>query len=282
MQTFDEIRETQRKTWNKFSPGWQKWDSFVMSWLRPIGDTMLDVCQLRERDKVLDIATGTGEPGLSAAKRVQSAEVTGVDLAEDMVGIAQQNAQKHGVTNYTARVADACRLPFEDNSFDAVICRHGIMFVPDVPTAMKELNRVLKSSGRLVVSSWGPPPKNDWATTALGIVNKMLSVPPPPADGPGLFRCSQDGALAAILNNSQFVQSRQMEVKGEISFNSAHHYWEFMTDVVAPVVAALAKSDSATQEAVKAAVINEVEKRRQNGAVKLNWQAWVACGVKQA
>ena len=62
-----EVREQQRESWNKFAPGWQKWDSFTMRFLKPLGDAMIESVDFKETDNVLDIATGTGEPGLTIA-----------------------------------------------------------------------------------------------------------------------------------------------------------------------------------------------------------------------
>ena len=63
----EQIRDQQKATWNKFSPGWKEWNQFTMAFLRPMGDEIIAALQLKPHDAVLDIATGTGEPGLTIA-----------------------------------------------------------------------------------------------------------------------------------------------------------------------------------------------------------------------
>ena len=63
----EEIREQQKATWDKFSPGWKKWDEFTMNFLKPMGDAIITHLQLKNNDSILDVATGTGEPGLTIA-----------------------------------------------------------------------------------------------------------------------------------------------------------------------------------------------------------------------
>ena len=196
MPTFDEIKEQQRKLWNKFSPGWNKWDSFVIDWLRPIGDKLLGTVQLRNEEKLLDVATGTGEPGLSAAKSIPGAQVIGIDIAEEMVAIANEHAKEQSLGNYSAQTEDMSRkLSFGDNYFDKAICRFGIMYFPNPASDLKEVVRVVKPGGALAFSAWSEPNKNPWATTASSVINKLLNLPPPPPDAPGVFRHSQAGLL---------------------------------------------------------------------------------------
>jgi ubiquinone/menaquinone biosynthesis C-methylase UbiE len=68
----EQIREQQKATWNKFSSGWRKWDGFTMEWLQPMGEEIVRSLQLKENDVVLDIAAGTGEPGLTIAGQVKN------------------------------------------------------------------------------------------------------------------------------------------------------------------------------------------------------------------
>src|ERR1700712_3364837 len=124
----EQIREQQKSSWNKFSPGWGKWDSFVMKFLQPMGDAIIEKLHIAADDKVLDIATGTGEPGLTIAAMANKGTVTGTDLSDGMLKIAAENASAKGLKNYSTKVADVCELPFDDNSFTKISCRMGFMF----------------------------------------------------------------------------------------------------------------------------------------------------------
>ncbi|HUR67119.1 MAG TPA: class I SAM-dependent methyltransferase, partial [Chitinophagaceae bacterium] len=158
----EEIRDQQKASWNKFSPGWKKWDELTMDFLKPMGDEIIKSIQPNGKDKVLDIAAGTGEPGLTIAGMLDGGSVMITDLAEDMLVVAKENAAIRGVTNVEFKAADVCELPFPDNSFDAISCRMGFMFFPDMQLAANEMLRVLKPGGRLATSVWDGPEKNIW------------------------------------------------------------------------------------------------------------------------
>jgi ubiquinone/menaquinone biosynthesis C-methylase UbiE len=83
----EQIREQQKQSWNKFSPGWKKWDTFNMAFLKPFGDAIISALKIVDGDDVLDIAAGTGEPGLTIATLTPNGKVIGTDLSENMLSI---------------------------------------------------------------------------------------------------------------------------------------------------------------------------------------------------
>ena len=159
-QQLEEIREQQKAAWNKFSPGWKKWDDLAMDFLKPVGDEIIRLINPKGADIVLDIAAGTGEPGLTIATMLKGGKVIITDLSEDMLEIARENAMNRGIQNIETRACDVCELPFADNTFDAISCRFGFMFFPDMLLAAKEMVRVLKPGGRIATSVWNVPEKN--------------------------------------------------------------------------------------------------------------------------
>ncbi|HET9137570.1 MAG TPA: methyltransferase domain-containing protein, partial [Candidatus Kapabacteria bacterium] len=114
-----EIRDKQKDTWNSFSGGWKKWDEMTMNILRPWGDGIIEKLSLNSDDQVLDIAAGTGEPGLSIAAMVGNGKVVITDLAEGMLATARAKTELFGLKNVELLPCDVSDLPFEDNSFDA-------------------------------------------------------------------------------------------------------------------------------------------------------------------
>ncbi|MEK9146309.1 MAG: methyltransferase domain-containing protein, partial [Elusimicrobiota bacterium] len=279
--TLDEIREQQRASWNKFAPGWKKWDEFTMAFLRPVGEEMLREAALRPGAKVLDAACGTGEPGLSAARIVgEGGRVTGTDLSEEMIHVAREKARKLGLRNYEAATADAGALPFEDGSFDSVLCRMGIMFVPDPARTAREFFRVLKPGGRLALCVWAEPSKNPWATTIADIVNSTLGVPPPPPGSPGLFRQAQPGTLKALLGSAGFSRTREFEARGTRDYESPLQYWTLFTEVAAPIAGPLAKADEAQRKGIQEKVLQAAATFLKDGRPTFPWSAWVASGAK--
>ena len=278
MSTANEITEKQRQTWNKFSGGWEKWDQWVLNWLKPIGAKLLDEADLKPTDRVLDVSTGTGEPGLTAATIVT--QVVATDVAEDMVEISRKNAHSRGLENFEAKVAGAEKLPFSDSEFDAAICRLGTMYFANPAAGVKEIARVLKPGRKMALAAWSEPVKNPWATTAAGVINTLLNLSAASPDAPGVFRCSQPGLLSELLEQAGLQDINQVEVSGEGIYDSPEHYWEFVMDVVAPVATPLNNADDATREQAKQAVIEATKPFQKDGKVVFPYACWVASGRK--
>ncbi len=166
----DQIRDQHRDTWDRFSAGWKKWDEKVVTWLAPFGDAMIRHARLRDGFRILDVAAGTGEPGLSALASISRGQLVVTDLSERMLKVAAENAARRGLVNVETKVCEAGALPFADASFDAVLCRFGFMFFPDIVAAISEFMRVAKPGAQICVAVWGAPDKNPWATTIMGTI----------------------------------------------------------------------------------------------------------------
>lgn len=276
----NEIREQQRNSWNKFSSGWKKWDELTMSFSSPVKDAMINAVKWKDNFIVLDVAAGTGEPGLTAAGIVKNGKVISTDLAEDMVSIAKENAEKRGLKNFETRICSVETLPFADNYFDVVFCRFGYMFFPDIPEATKEIKRVLKPGGVLVAAVWSVPEKNSWATLIQNVIKRNMTLPPPPPDSPGLFRCAAPGYIKEHFTDAGLKDVSEKEILFKAEIDTPETYWNFMTEVAAPVVAALSEADEATYSKIKSEVIEEASKFVSNGKLQLNAAAVVTCGAK--
>lgn len=276
----EQIREQQKETWNKFSPGWRKWDDFTMDFLRPMGEEIIRSLKLKDTDTVLDVAAGTGEPGLTIASIVKNGKVVITDLAEGMLEVAHDNAAKKGITNYETVACDVCELPFEDETFDAISCRFGFMFFPDMLMAAKEMARVLKPGGVMATSVWGVPDKNFWITATMSTLNKNMQLPAPPPGAPGMFRCGNPGFLADLFKQAGLKNISEKEITGKVNYGDNETYWNFMNDVVAPVVAAMNKADEAMKLKIKKEVFELVDQKYPDKKAALDYGAVIVCGEK--
>ncbi|RSK47035.1 class I SAM-dependent methyltransferase [Hymenobacter rigui] len=276
----EQIREQQKETWNKFSAGWQKWDDFTMEWLRPMGEEIMQALHLTSSDVVLDVAAGTGEPGLSIAAVTKDGKVVITDLAEKMLDVARENAARKGITNYETVVCDVCELPFDNATFDAISCRFGFMFFPDMLLAAQEMVRVLKPDGRIAAAVWSVPAENTWVTTIMGAINRHLQLPAPPAGAPGMFRCGAPGALANLFQQAGLRNVTEKAVTGQLQCNTAENYWNFMNEVAAPVVFAMSKADQDTREAIRQEVFSTIAQRYPRTQVALDYGTIVVSGEK--
>ncbi len=276
----EEIRDQQRQSWNKFSPGWKKWDRLTMEFLRPMGESIIQSIQPAGDDMVLDIAAGTGEPGLTIATMLDNGKVVITDLAEDMLAIARENAAFRNIGNIQTVACDVCELPFEDESFDAISCRFGFMFFPDMQIAANEMARVLKPGGRMATSVWNVPEKNYWVTAMMGTIAKNMELPQPLPGSPGMFRCSKPGLMKSIFEEADFKHITEQEVLTKLNAGSADTYWNMMTEVGAPIVAALGKADDATRKKIKDEVFELLHHHFPDGNVVIDASAIVISAEK--
>jgi ubiquinone/menaquinone biosynthesis C-methylase UbiE len=279
-QQLEQIREQQKESWNRFSSGWKKWDELVMDFLKPMGNEIIKMLNPKDNDVVLDVAAGTGEPGLTIASMLNGGKVVITDLSEDMLAIALENAEQRGIKNIETCACDVCDLPFPDNTFDAISCRFGFMFFPDIQLATKEMVRVLKPGGKIATSVWSVPEKNFWVTAIMGTINKNMDLPVPPPGAPGMFRCAKDGLIKDLFLEVGLKNVSQKEVAGKLNAKTTDGYWNMMLDIGAPIVAALSKADDATKEKIKKEVFEVVNQKYPDGNVIIDSSALIIYGQK--
>ncbi|MBN8860198.1 MAG: methyltransferase domain-containing protein [Sphingobacteriales bacterium] len=279
-QALLQIRDQQKESWNRFSPGWSKWEEVVMNFLKPVGEEIIQLIRPSGEAFVLDVAAGTGEPGLTIASMLKGGKVIATDLSEGMLEVAAKNAVKRGIENYETVVADVCELPFENSYFDAVSCRFGFMFFPDMQVAANEMVRVLKPGGRLATSVWNGPEKNFWVTAIMGIIKKNMDLPSPPPGAPGMFRCAQPGLLGGLFANAGLKNITEKEITGKLNAGSADNFWNFTMEVGAPIVAVLGKADEPVKQKIKEETFELLREKYPDGNVSIESSALVIYGEK--
>jgi SAM-dependent methyltransferase len=187
----------------------EKWKAKSATMGRDVTQALVEYAQPAVGMQVLDLASGTGEPGISLAKRVgPEGTVVAVDLSAELLEIAQQRAEQRGLKNLTTRVADAHELPFPASSFDLATCRFGVMFFSEPGKALSEVLRVLKPGGRACFIAWGPFDQPYWAST-MGIVHKHVGGPLMAPGGANMFRFADPGSLSAALREAGFDKAHE-------------------------------------------------------------------------
>ncbi len=280
MPSFDEIRDAQKATWAGLSAGWAKWDSVIIDQLRPVGVAMIDRLAIAEDSQHLDIASGTGEPGLSIAKLAPSGRVVLTDLVPEMLEIAARRANSQGVANIETRVCSADDLPFGEDTFDSVSVRFGLMFFPDLPTATAEFARVLKPRGRLCSSVWVKPEENPWTAIALDAIATEAVLPPRDRDMPNMFRCAAPGYVSALYEGAGLREIAEWDVKVELVTRSPEQYWQMISEHVSLVVAALQQVDGPARARVREHVVAHVSAFEKDGTVRVPGVARCIVGTK--
>ena len=280
MASTDQIREGQRATWAGLSSGWEKWDEIIMDQLGPVGSAMIERLDIGEDHQLLDIASGTGEPGLTIARRMPRGRVVLTDLVAEMLDIAERRARAQGIENIATKVCSADDLPFDDATFDGVSVRFGYMFFPDVAKATSELARVLKPGGRVCSSVWVKPDENPWTSIAMQAISTEAVVAPPAPDGPNMFRCADPGYVSALYEAAGLHDVAEWDVGVELVTRSPEQYWDMISEHVSLAVAALQQVDEPARERIRATAIAKVSAYEKDGMVRVPGLARCIVGTK--
>ena len=123
------------------------------------------------------------------------------------------------------------RLDFADASFDAVICRYGLMLTADPLAAAREMRRVLRPGGRVALGVWSELAKNPYFYVPSDVLGRFVSLPVPSPDAPGAFRLSAPGALAGVLEAAGFHELRLEEFALVMDFPSPDDYWRIQSEM---------------------------------------------------
>lgn len=279
MTSDDAIRAAQKVTWDGLSSGWEKWDAIIMDQLRPVSDAMIERLAIATDQQHLDVASGTGEPGLTVAQLAPDGHVVLSDLSPDMLGVAARRAEALGISNVETRVCSADDLPFDDAGFDSVSVRFGYMFVPDLAGATSEFARVLRPGGRLCASVWIRPDANPWTSLVMQAIGAEVALAPPDPDGPGMFRCAEPGRVSSLFEAAGLRDVDEWDVAVELVTRTPAGYWDMISEHVSLAVAALAQVDDAARERIRAAVIDGVSAYDDGTAVRVPGMARCIVGT---
>lgn len=209
-----------RDTWNESAPAYDP----VLRNLDKFNADLLRHALPRSGERVLDVATGPGQPALSVAPLVGPAgRVVGIDLAERMVEVARARAKEAGLDNVEFRVMDAESLELPDASFDLVVCRFGLQIVTDPDRAIAEIRRVLKPGGRLVATVWGP---GERCPAIHAIIGPMLENAEPDENGyiPTPYEMGGPDELVGILQKAGFRDAAEERVTHAWTFKDEEAY----------------------------------------------------------
>jgi ubiquinone/menaquinone biosynthesis C-methylase UbiE len=142
----------------------------------PANEMMLDLANLRAGNRVLDVAAGTGDQTLLAARRVgPTGYVLATDLSTSMLNLAGEAVRNAGLTNVETRVMDAENIDLDPDSFDAVICRMGLMLFSNPVKSLIEMHRVVKPRGKVAALVWSTEEKNPCRGVPVAIFRRLGS-----------------------------------------------------------------------------------------------------------
>jgi enediyne biosynthesis protein CalE5 len=231
------FKEAQRSDWQLAARGWRRWYDVLEAEAagQVVSRKIVEVARLEPGDNVLDVATGYGEPALTAARAVMpGGQVMATDIAPDLLAFGRERARRAGLDNVEFRESDAETLKFPDETFDAVLSRQGLQFLPDVAGTLKRLNSALRSGGRLAAAVWGPPDTVQFALP-IPIILRELNLPPPPSGRPGPFALGNAQILAQLVADAGFRDIETGTVTAIYEIASAEDLTRWVRDVAPPI-----------------------------------------------
>ena len=232
--------------WDRVAAGWEKWWRVIEPAGQGVTQRMLDRAEVRPGLRVLDIATGVGEPALSAASRVGPAgRVLATDLSSQMLAIARERAGS--LTNVEFMEADVERMDFPESSFDAVLWRWGVTDLSNPQPTLLAIRRWLSPRGAFATAVWDAGPNGrPMASIALTVAQEMFALPaakPEPPPPPG----STSAALQKALIQAGFTDVMLEEMTVSLELPAAQDCAQYLTDVSPTFLELLSVQSSAQQ-----------------------------------
>jgi ubiquinone/menaquinone biosynthesis C-methylase UbiE len=244
-----------------------------------VTEALVDYASPQLGMRILDLASGTGEPGISLAQRVATdGQVTAVDLSAELLELAAQRASKRNLTNFSTQQADAHELPFPDRTFDLATCRFGVMFFGDVKQALAELQRVLKPRARACFAAWGPFEQPYWQTT-MKIVHGHVGGELLDAGQGDPFRFSAAGSLSEALRSASFREVEE-SVKNVpwVWRGSTEELFEYASAVSTPFRAMLSRVPERKWPAIRTQVHAAIDRYRVGDEIQFGAVVVLASG----
>jgi ubiquinone/menaquinone biosynthesis C-methylase UbiE len=241
---------------------------------------LVNHAQPRPGMRVLDVASGTGEPAISLAARVgEQGTVTALDLSADLLAIAEKRAQTRGLTNFKTQSGDAHALPFADNPFDLATSRFGVMFFRDVGAALGELRRVLRARASFL--AWGSFDQPYWQSM-MGVVYRHVGGPLLHSGEADSFRFAQSGSLSAMLRDAGFHEVAETSKTLPWAWpGSAEEVWDYARAVSVPFHPMLERVPADRWPEIHAAVQRALEKYSDGRTIAFGASVVFASGKKE-
>jgi ubiquinone/menaquinone biosynthesis C-methylase UbiE len=193
--------EDKQTPWDLASESFLKCSALYEPYEEPVNARLIELAEIDTGHTVVDVATGIGDPALSAARRVgPTGRVIATDQSTAMLAIAETRARDRGLTNIEFRLLDANDFDFPDGTIDAVVCRWGLMFLSDLTDALGRMRRSLKAGRCLAAATWADADKVPIISLRRNVM-RAFDIPKGPLDP---FRLSSAATLSAAATSAGF------------------------------------------------------------------------------
>jgi ubiquinone/menaquinone biosynthesis C-methylase UbiE len=272
-----------RSQWEGAAPGWARWEETVGAWMEPATAAMLTMAGVDVGHRVLDLACGAGSQALQAARRVgPRGHVVASDIAETMLSHVRENARAAGLENVTTVASAAEDLDVAADSFDAVICRLGLMLFAEPARALTAVRRALRPGGRIATVVFTTPAANPFMAQPMRILLRHAGKTPPAPGQPGIFSLGAPGLLERLLADGGFAAVEPRTVSLPLSMPSAAQALTMMQEAFGAYRAVIGDCPPAAQAAAWAEVATALGSFETPTGFVAPAEVLIAAGVKPA
>jgi ubiquinone/menaquinone biosynthesis C-methylase UbiE len=281
---FDPVqyKTTTRQQWEDAADAWHRWGTTLESWLATATDRMLDAAAVANGASVLDVAAGAGGQTLAAARRAGSGgRVVATDISSTILTYAAKQAAEAGLTNVETLEADAEDLgALADGSFDAVISRLGLIYLPDQALALHGLRAALRPGGRVSAVVYSTPERNGFFSLPVSVIRRRAGLAAPGPGLPGPFSLGRAGVLEHELQKAGFSDLTVEAVDAPLLLPSAAECLRFERESFGALHQMLAGVPEQEREEVWAEVHDELRQFESGGSFVGPCELLVASGTR--
>ena len=222
----DETVDRFRSHYDEAAAYWAKWADQLAEQQDKVNQALLSAAGVTPGARLLDLASGAGEPAVTAARVVgPDGQVTATDVSAPMVAALAARAARLGLANVRCEQADMEALPFADASFDAVTCRYGLMYARDAARTVAEAARVVRPGGGIAFMVWGPEDGNNLLFHGVRAANEFLGRPIADADFEVPSRFAAPGVVGELMSAAGVVGAREQELMFEPRIKVGIPFW---------------------------------------------------------
>lgn len=275
-----QYKALQRHQWGVSASGWkQHWPLWERA-AQHVNGRLLDLAHIDVGHRVLDLATGLGEPALTAARRVgPTGWVVATDLSPQMLALAREEACALGLQNIEFREMDAEAPDLPLSTFQAILCRWGLMFLPHLTTALSQLRQLLVPGGWFAAAVWGPPEQVPDISLPMSVIRRALQTPPPPAGTPGPFSLADARVVERVFTQGGFTAVQTERLTVTLEYASAEEFIRERQATAANIRAMLADVPAPEQATIWRAVADAVRPYAdEEGVIRLSNEALCVVG----
>jgi SAM-dependent methyltransferase len=266
--TFDAnaYKHTTREQWQAAAGAWSAWEPTLERWLGEATELMLDLTGVSLGSRVLDVAAGSGGQTLAAARRSgPEGAVLATDISPEILRYAERAAAEQRLGNVATREMDGESLAVDPGTYDAVISRLGLIYLPDQLRSLREQRAALRAGGRVGAIVYSTPDRNEFFSIPVSVIRRRAQLPVPAPGQPGPFSLGSEEALASVLEAAGFSEIEVRRVPAPLRMASAEECVRFERESFGALHQMLAGISEAERESAWQEITAELARFETDG-----------------